>query len=149
MAEGKTGGLVAIAVAVIGAVGLIVSNAVKTKLPETSSVDSGERRDPPVALPADSPDKTLQAASTAYKSEQFLEAARLYEKAAAGGNAEAMYSLGRMYFKGQGVTKDTGQARKWWEKAASAGYSEAMYQLGLQWHKGEFGTGLRAGTNMV
>lgn len=46
------------------------------------------------------------------------------EKAAAAGNAGAMYMLGEMYYSGQGVPQNYQKAREWYEKAA------AHYHLG-------------------
>ena len=44
-----------------------------------------------------------------------------YEKAAAQGRANALYTLGEMYAHGQGRPQDFAKARQWYEKAASPG----------------------------
>ena len=58
-------------------------------------------------------------------------------EAAEQGVAEAQYSLGAMYDKGDGVPEDDFKAVKWYRKAAEQGLAEAqcdlsgMYILGL------------------
>jgi TPR repeat protein len=42
-----------------------------------------------------------------------------------------------MYEKGEGVTQDYAQARRWYQKAADAGSAEAMYRLGEMYEEGE------------
>src|SRR5690349_17324076 len=44
-----------------------------------------------------------------------------YEKAAAAGDAEAMYNLGLSYKEGRMIGVDYALARKWFAKAAAAG----------------------------
>ena len=51
------------------------------------------------------------------------------EKAAAGGNASAMYSLGVLYQIGRGVAQDYAKARDWYQKAADAGNTDAKQAL--------------------
>jgi TPR repeat protein len=41
-----------------------------------------------------------------------------------------MRNLGNLYYDGQGVAQDYGQARLWFEKAAVAGNATAMTNLG-------------------
>jgi TPR repeat protein len=53
-----------------------------------------------------------------HKQDKFAEAANWYRKAADGGDGSAAYSLGSLYFEGQGVTKDFRQAMDWFRKAA-------------------------------
>ena len=58
------------------------------------------------------------------------------KKRADAGDAEAMFKLGLMYAKGEGVTLDIDKAREWWEKAADAGHAVAMFNLGVMYYKG-------------
>lgn len=51
-------------------------------------------------------------------------------KEAEGGNADAQMVIGSMYTNGQGVPRDTAQARAWLEKAAANGSPEANIALG-------------------
>jgi Sel1 repeat/TIR domain len=59
-----------------------------------------------------------------------------YEKAAAKGDASAMFNLGVLYHNGQGVAQDYVKAREWYEKAAAKGDASAMFNLGLLYHNG-------------
>jgi hypothetical protein len=54
------------------------------------------------------------------------EAFRWYQKAAALGNAEAMYNLGLMFEYGRGVQKDEAESTRWYRKAADAGHKFAQ-----------------------
>jgi TPR repeat protein len=61
--------------------------------------------------------------------EDFGRAAFWYRKAAAGGNPDAMYNLGRMYENGKGVERDLKQAAELYGKAAGRGNAEAKIAL--------------------
>lgn len=52
------------------------------------------------------------------------------------GDAAAMYNLGDLYAKGQGVTRDYGAAGGWYRKAADTGDADAMYKLGVLYDGG-------------
>jgi len=43
------------------------------------------------------------------------------------------YEVGQMYYVGQDVTRDVGQAMEWFQKAANQGYADAQYSLGLMY----------------
>ena len=58
-------------------------------------------------------------------------------KAAEQGQAEAQYSLGFMYHKGEGVPQDAVEAVEWYRKAAERGYADAQNNLGIMYYKGE------------
>ncbi|MBR4985961.1 MAG: sel1 repeat family protein, partial [Proteobacteria bacterium] len=51
--------------------------------------------------------------------------------------ANAQYSLGLLYQKGEGVAQDKAQAAEWYRKAAEQGLGVAQYSLGLLYQKGE------------
>jgi len=59
-----------------------------------------------------------------------------YEKAAAKGDASAMFNLGVLYHNGQGMAQDYVKARECYEKAAAAGDADAMFNLGLLYDNG-------------
>jgi Sel1 repeat/TIR domain len=59
-----------------------------------------------------------------------------YEKAAAKGDASAMFNLGVLYHNGQGVAQDYVKAREWYEKAAAKGEASAMFNLGVLYDNG-------------
>jgi hypothetical protein len=69
----------------------------------------------------------------------FAKAADLYRKAAAHGNAKAMYNLGYIYHHGQGVGTDDSVAAQWFEKAAEKGLPAAELEVGLAYYHGENG----------
>lgn len=52
------------------------------------------------------------------------------------GNAEAMYTLGLHYRKGDGIRKDANEAVRWCRKAAEKGFAKAQYLLGEYYYRG-------------
>ena len=65
-------------------------------------------------------------------------AIEIFGRAADGGNAEAQYMLGRLYYGGKGVEKDYALAADWYRKAAERGDISAQYRLGYayEWGRG-------------
>ena len=59
-----------------------------------------------------------------------------YEELANGGDPWAQYSLGEMYFTGQGAEKDLAAAAQWFRKAAEQGHAEAQYRMGSAYYNG-------------
>jgi len=53
------------------------------------------------------------------------------------GDAEAQYSLGKMYYEGEGVLEDAEEAVKWYQEAAKQGHPEAQISLGIMYFQGE------------
>ena len=64
---------------------------------------------------------------------QVSDTRRLAEQ----GYAAAEQYLGWLYYNGQGVPQDNGQAAAWFRKAADQGHREAQYMLGFSWHNGQ------------
>lgn len=58
-------------------------------------------------------------------------------KRAEEGNAEAQFSLGSMYYKGEGVSKDAAKAVEWYQKAATQGHPLAQTVLGSMYRAGD------------
>ncbi len=58
-------------------------------------------------------------------------------QAAEQGNAEAQFSLGKMYYEGQGVRQDYAEAARWYLKAAEQGDPVAQNNLGVAYTKGQ------------
>ncbi len=52
------------------------------------------------------------------------------EAAAAQGDAEAQYDLGKLYYNGSDVEKDYAQAIHWYQKAAAQGLAQAINSIG-------------------
>jgi TPR repeat protein len=53
------------------------------------------------------------------------------------GDAEAQFSLGVMYFIGDGVEQSYEEAAKWYEKAADQGVRKAQSSLGTMYYAGD------------
>jgi TPR repeat protein len=75
-----------------------------------------------------------------HKAGFYKEAFDLYAKAAAQGDADAMYWLGTMYLGGQEMgPPDLDKARGWMEKAAEHGSASAISALAAAYRKGGLG----------
>ena len=59
-----------------------------------------------------------------------------YRKAAEQGDADAQYNLGLLYYLGDGVPLDAGQAVLLWRNAAEQGHAVAQRLLAIQYHYG-------------
>jgi TPR repeat protein len=71
-----------------------------------------------------------------------LELAKKFEetsKKAESGDAEAQFNLGKMYYKGQGITKNYNTAFQWYSKAAAQGNIKAKNNIGSLYYDGEGG----------
>ena len=53
------------------------------------------------------------------------------------GNVSAQYSLGHMYYSGEGARQDYAKAVEWYTKAANQGDADAQYNLGVMYKNGE------------
>lgn len=74
--------------------------------------------------------KDLIRGDNFYDNKKFIEAAKLYEKAAMQGNVIAQTYLGDCYRYGEGVDKDLKKAEQWYRKAVLKGYVRARLALG-------------------
>lgn len=79
-------------------------------------------------------------ALAAYEAKSYREAMRLYRPLAEKGDVEAQYYLGRMYEKGEGVSKDEEQLAKWYRRSAEGGYAKAQYKVAVAHAFGLAGT---------
>ena len=61
----------------------------------------------------------------------FTEAMKWFRKAADQGDAEAQYSIGRLYDYGLGVQQDFTKAMRWYLLAASQNHAGAQYSIGM------------------
>lgn len=59
-----------------------------------------------------------------------------FEKRVQQGDPWAQYSLGDMYYNGQGVEKDIHEAVNWFRKAAEQGHAEAQFRMGEAYYNG-------------
>ena len=78
----------------------------------------------------------FNAGVAAYKQGDYATALREFRPLAERGDAEAQYTLGLMYRKGQGVAQDDADAVKWYRKAAEQGDAEAQHNLGFMYGEG-------------
>jgi len=78
----------------------------------------------------------LEDAGAAYRRGDYGTAARLYGALAAQGNADAQNSLGNLYIRGQGVTRNANEALKWFRRAAALGSASAQFNLAQIYFKG-------------
>lgn len=65
--------------------------------------------------------------------DKFAEMKRKAES----GDAKSQFGLARMYYNGDGTTKDDSKAAEWYQKAAEQGNAFAQYKLGEMYDKGE------------
>lgn len=68
--------------------------------------------------------------------ENYSAALDLFRKAAAQGNAEAVYQIGQLYEFGEGVTRNTDEAMKFFRQAAELGHAKAQFEIGVRHAQG-------------
>ena len=73
------------------------------------------------------------------RSQDFVQAALWYRKAADQNHALAQCHLALMYAKGQGVPRDEAEAARWLRKAADQGDPGAQFHLGIRCHRSSVG----------
>lgn len=78
----------------------------------------------------------LAKALAAYKSGDFAAALTEFRASADAGDATAMFSLGFMYLRGEGVPTDPDKAVHWLEMAAERGLAPAQHSLALAFYEG-------------
>ena len=90
-----------------------------------------------------SPSPTPSGADPLAEAKQYLAVEKYPQalpplgQAAAAGNAEAMYRLAELYYRGNGVARNYAQASELYLNAARAGYPEAMYDYAYMLENGE------------
>lgn len=89
------------------------------------------------ATPASDALDILQRAQTAYASGRFREALNQYELAAARGDATAMFQLGVMHERGEGVPANIAAAAIWYRRSAESGSVSAMKRLANMYLDGQ------------
>ncbi len=66
----------------------------------------------------------------------FSAAERVWRPLAEQGNGNAQSGLGLLYYRGQGIARDYGQAREWFWRAAGQGVVQAQMFLSLIYYHG-------------
>ncbi len=79
----------------------------------------------------------LDEGMAAYRRADYATALREFRPLAGQGNGLAQYSIGLMYYNGQGVKQDYAEAVKWYRKAADQGDAGAQSNLGVMYHTGQ------------
>lgn len=72
----------------------------------------------------------LESGKRAYERKDYATALKEFTPLAEQGNADAQTFLGKMYWMGHGVLKDTEQAIKWFKASAVQGNADAQFFLG-------------------
>jgi uncharacterized protein len=75
-------------------------------------------------------------AAAAYLSGNYKLALRLYETLAYQGDASAAWSLGGMYYNGEGVVQDGANALRWYRLAVERGNDMAIVNIGMIFNEG-------------
>jgi hypothetical protein len=70
----------------------------------------------------------------AYRKSDYQTALREFKNV--DDDTKALYMIGVIYEKGQGVAIDHAEAAQWYRKAADKGYSAAQYRLGRYYERG-------------
>ena len=73
----------------------------------------------------------------AYLRGDLTTAIDIWESLAEQGDAAAQFSLGTLYYSGEGVALDYSKASYWFHKAAEQGYAAAQFNLGNAYKRGE------------
>lgn len=73
----------------------------------------------------------------AYHRGDYQVAMEIWLPLAEQGDARAQYSLGLLYYRGEGVLPDPKRAAKWYRKAADKGDADAQLNLGLMYAQGD------------
>lgn len=75
-------------------------------------------------------DRGMQFATGAGVTQDYMQAADWYRKAAEQNHGLAQFNLGMMYAKGQGVVRDDAQSAVWFGRAAKLGDAGGQYRTG-------------------
>lgn len=74
-----------------------------------------------------------------WRHKNYEKATKLYEKAAAKGDAKSQEVLADCYAAGKGVKQNFNNALKWYRKAAAQGRPWSQYKIGIFYHYGNGG----------
>lgn len=81
----------------------------------------------------------LEDADAAFAKKDYATALRLYRMLADQNNAAAQWTLGSMYFTGDGTPRNDAEALKWIRRAADQGNIHALINLALAYREGAIG----------
>lgn len=78
----------------------------------------------------------MNEAMVAYGLRDYATALREFRFHAERGDGFAQYSIGLMYFHGQGVPQDYAQALNWYKKSGEQGNAQALFSVGRMYNSG-------------
>ena len=81
--------------------------------------------------------QNLQEGLDAYNAGDYTTAFAKFAPLAHAGNAQAQFTLGTMYYKGNGVPQNDVKSAKWHHRAAEAGHASAQFTLGTMYATGK------------
>ncbi len=79
----------------------------------------------------------IELADYYYNEEEYVQSLNWFHKAEHSNEPYVLYSLGVMYFEGEGTDSDYQKANYYYQAAAQAGYPDAMYQLAFSYYEGK------------
>ena len=79
----------------------------------------------------------FEQATQAYESGNYEKAFQLWKVLAKDGDAQSQYSLGVMYYKGDGVAVDLTRAIYWFRKAAQQDHVNSLFNVGIAFWEGK------------
>ena len=79
----------------------------------------------------------FQKGYEAYQNGDYATALKEWTPLAEGGNSDARYNLGLMYYNGWGVPQDYKEAAKWYRLGAEQGDADAQNNLGAMYDHGQ------------
>jgi TPR repeat protein len=82
-------------------------------------------------------DELVLSAQKAYSAKKYDEALKSYGRAASLGSPTALFQLGAMHERGEGVERNIPEAAKWYERATAAGSVSAAKRLANMYYDGE------------
>src|SRR4051794_15463947 len=74
---------------------------------------------------------SLEAGNARYEAGAYVDAVRIWRRAASAGSAEAAFQVAQAYAKREGVALSYPDAAAWYRRAAGAGHAETQFRLGL------------------
>jgi len=74
---------------------------------------------------------------TSYLEGDYQTAAKSFHQAAGQGHANAQFTLGVMFYQGDGVDQDYKEAVKWYRLAADQGLAPAQFNVGMMYYQGD------------
>jgi len=78
----------------------------------------------------------LVGCTSVFGQKEITEETKEWIRRAEQGDFGAQYSLGYMYYRGEGVPQGYQEAMKWFRKAAEQGFQHAQVYLGLMYYYG-------------